>query len=79
MCACVRACVRMCVRECSRNHPECPERITCIWSVLESKGYVERCIRIQVRRALVAGGRVVRGGGGCPCGGCMYVCLYIAV
>ena len=62
--------VCMCVHMCSPSHPECPARITSIWSVLESEGYVERCVGTQVSRCHV----VVR-----HAEGAVWVCLYMSV
>lgn len=70
VCVYVRICVCASASMCSPNHPECPTRITSIWSVLESEGYVERCVRIQVSRSLVAVRHAV---------GAVWVCLYMSV
>ena len=34
--------------ESNPNHPECPARISRIWSLLEETGLVQRCRRIEV-------------------------------
>ena len=33
---------------CSGNHPERPERVSSIWSALETAGYVGQCTRVEV-------------------------------
>ena len=36
------------VNEFSSAHPERPERVSCIWRMLEGEGFVKRCSVVEV-------------------------------